>query len=864
MRSTKICSGILAVALCSLALTPAGAGAAAAIPVGARYVPGEVVVSFRDARTGTRTAAQASAIAAAVGGHVVKASSRGGAAVVTAGPGGDVESLVRRLSADPRVRFAEPNYIYSVPISVAGAASGPARPDYLLRKVQGLDKRLFVPKATLRAMRSRTASGTLAATYPTDKGLWDNAGWDWVGASIVWNNKTASKNVCVIDTGVDYLHKDLLYRVTKGWDTVNEDADPMDDNGHGTHVAGIIVAKQNNAEGIAGVSPTAKVVAVKALNAQGYGTSYDIQEAILYCARRTDVSIINMSLGGPFSLLQEDAVATATNDIPATPVSPLIKGKILVAAAGNDASDMPTCSSGADPGVPATSSASRLTAAVRTYPAGFATESSCYNYDPGTQTCVASATCGTGLDEVTGPLHAGNPAVLSVGAGGDDNVDYACQSPYTNFGSWVTITAPGTEIYSTTPWDKPFTLNVYPDANAWTANMRYEFMSGTSMAAPFVAGGAARAWGALPLLSNIEIVDHLKATGTPLATAGCWDISMDEVTDLNVAAALDRGALTAVAVDAVTGLPLVGGTVSAYQPLGVGLAIKATTVLTAAQYTSPFDTQVYTYFPSSVDLINLPAGVQTTLKISRAGYTVAPTAAFVGGDVSYPDGTAQAQAGVFSYAGSAAIPPKSARFSAVSVWDIYDPTRMVPELTTWLPIVASKSGDVALWDGQVSDFAVNYESCAYNEPDTAGELSVFPNAQLLYADKAQVAFGGSAQRVLGEVAIHAVQTHQIATRVGPTNVALPQYTGAYVFRVYNPDPDPANDFDSRQGSFFIWKDGVMKLRVDKENVAAGDGVPCTSPWWTAATIFSGKTGAVTYTPVDECVEAVALPTLNCP
>jgi hypothetical protein len=75
-------------------------------------------------------------------------------------------------------------------------------------------------------------------------------------------------------------------------------------------VAGIIAAKQHNTEGIADVSPTAKVVAVKALNAEAWGTSYDTKQTTDDCA---DVSSINVSFGGPYSEPQKKAIWDATS-----------------------------------------------------------------------------------------------------------------------------------------------------------------------------------------------------------------------------------------------------------------------------------------------------------------------------------------------------------------------------------------------------------------------------------------------------------------------------------------------------------------------------------------------------------------------
>ena len=127
---------------------------------------------------------------------------------------------------------------------------------------------------------------------------------------------------------MDYSHPDLTSNIIKGYDFVNGDADPMDDFGHGTHVAGIIAAKMNNGLGMAGVS-TGKVVAVKVLGSQGWGTNFDVAAGINYCANRTDVKVLSMSLGGSDD---SDAVYTAVGYAVNT------KGKLLVAAAGNASS----------------------------------------------------------------------------------------------------------------------------------------------------------------------------------------------------------------------------------------------------------------------------------------------------------------------------------------------------------------------------------------------------------------------------------------------------------------------------------------------------------------------------------------------
>ena len=109
-------------------------------------------------------------------------------------------------------------------------------------------------------------------------------------------------------------------------------------------MAGIIAAASENSLGIAGVS-TGNVVAVRAMDAQGIGTNFDIAAAIAYCANRTDVGVINLSLGSPApSQAIEDALLYATTPTNRTvPSGAYInyagKGKLVVAAAGNNNSN---------------------------------------------------------------------------------------------------------------------------------------------------------------------------------------------------------------------------------------------------------------------------------------------------------------------------------------------------------------------------------------------------------------------------------------------------------------------------------------------------------------------------------------------
>lgn len=133
--------------------------------------------------------------------------------------------------------------------------------------------------------------------------------------------------VAVLDTGVDYEHPDLKGRVVLGPDLANQDADPMDRFGHGTHVAGIIAASGNNGLGVAGVAWASRILAVQVLGDRGKGNTGNVVAGIKYAVDH-GARVINMSLG--------------TNDPVIDPVlhQALVyardKGVLVVSAAGNN------------------------------------------------------------------------------------------------------------------------------------------------------------------------------------------------------------------------------------------------------------------------------------------------------------------------------------------------------------------------------------------------------------------------------------------------------------------------------------------------------------------------------------------------
>jgi thermitase len=150
-----------------------------------------------------------------------------------------------------------------------------------------------------------------------------------IQADWAWNTTTGSRSilVAVIDTGIDYNHPDLTANYNaSGYDWVNNDADPLDDSGHGTHVAGIIAAVLNNSMGIAGLAQV-QIMAEKALDANGTGYESDLANAI-YHAVVHGAKILSCSWGGEEdSQLIHEAIQYAFG-----------QDVLIVAAAGNTAS----------------------------------------------------------------------------------------------------------------------------------------------------------------------------------------------------------------------------------------------------------------------------------------------------------------------------------------------------------------------------------------------------------------------------------------------------------------------------------------------------------------------------------------------
>lgn len=187
-----------------------------------------------------------------------------------------------------------------------------------------------------RVFRDGIAKATLADSVPL------------IGAPQMWTNYGADGQgirVAVVDTGIDYAHPDLGggfgpgFKVIGGYDFINGDGDPMDDFGHGTHVAGIIAA--NGA--IKGVAPGAKLLAFKVLGADGSGPYSAVIAGIDRAvdpdqdpATDDGAQVLNMSLGGPGD--PDDAVSQAVD-------AAVSAGVVCVVAAGNTGSSYSTLGS---------------------------------------------------------------------------------------------------------------------------------------------------------------------------------------------------------------------------------------------------------------------------------------------------------------------------------------------------------------------------------------------------------------------------------------------------------------------------------------------------------------------------------------
>lgn len=248
----------------------------------------------------------------------------------------EIFELIEALKEDNNVMYAEPNYIYS--LVGHEALSG------------------VLTAGDLKSMSGSKPQNKSSKNVITPNDPFYSQQW-WIqaiNADQAWTLSTGDTNqvIAILDTGVDWQHPDLQNKIwrnndevlngqdsdgngfvddIRGWDFINNDNNPMDDNSHGTHVAGIAAAEANNGIGIAGVSWGAKIMPVKVLQSSGYGTAAKIIQGIAYAANN-GATVINMSFGSyARSIAMENALANAYASC------------VLVAAAGNDDINIGPC-----------------------------------------------------------------------------------------------------------------------------------------------------------------------------------------------------------------------------------------------------------------------------------------------------------------------------------------------------------------------------------------------------------------------------------------------------------------------------------------------------------------------------------------
>ncbi|PYT34060.1 MAG: hypothetical protein DMG58_05760 [Acidobacteria bacterium] len=280
-----------------------------------KYRSDELLVRFRSGAT----SATAEALHQAIGGqHVRSWSSIEGLQLVRLATGTHLKDALRAYRQNRNVLYAEPNYIYH-------ALTTPNDPKF--PQLWGLQN-----------------TGQNLGTVGAD-----------IHATQAWGLTTGSSNVVValIDTGIDYNHQDLLANVwsnpspysatvdgvnincsagTHGFNAVAATCDPLDDNGHGTHVSGTIGAVGNNGIGVVGVNWSVQILACKFLDASGGGSVSDAITCLDFVKAMKDrganiVATNNSWGGGGFSQALSDAIQAQQTD-----------GILFIAAAGNDSS----------------------------------------------------------------------------------------------------------------------------------------------------------------------------------------------------------------------------------------------------------------------------------------------------------------------------------------------------------------------------------------------------------------------------------------------------------------------------------------------------------------------------------------------
>jgi subtilisin family serine protease len=367
-----------------------------------------------------------------------------------------LEDVLAAYNSDPRVEYAELDYI----VSIHDAPNDPLYPVQWPLENTGQ----IYPES---------------GNYNTPPGTPDSD----IDGPEAWDIHTGSSEVivAVVDSGVDYEHRDLQGNIwvnqvesdgaagvdddengyiddIYGYDFENNDNDPTDDCGHGTHCAGIIAAKGNNGLDIAGVCWSARIMGVKCLDAGGWGSTSNAVTAIYYAVENGADVISNSWGSSDYPQALEDAVNYAHS-----------QGVIMVAAAGNDNSSLPA------------------------YPAYY-------------------------------------EHMIAVAATNSNDQ----KAPFSNYGEWVDIAAPGVDVLS-------LRAGGTSDGSVYDDNTT--IMSGTSMACPHVAGACALLLSANPTLSSDDLYNILIHSVDPIAPGICLSNGRLNLSKILMAAVPSQGRL---------------------------------------------------------------------------------------------------------------------------------------------------------------------------------------------------------------------------------------------------------------------------------------------------------------------------------
>jgi subtilisin len=370
---------MLAVAALAVGTAAFAAPVSAAPPaVEPGTVPGAYIVTLIDAASPENVSAEHGRQHGAQVGHVYRHALNGYAARMS-------EEAARRVSRDARVKSVEPDRVVTTAAKPGQTTTAPPQ--------------------TLPTGITRTGADTSSTLSGNGSGAVD-------------------VDVAVIDTGIDLKHPDL--NVVGGKNCVSGTRSYADGHGHGTHVAGTIAAK-DDAAGVVGVAPGARLWAVRVLDDTGSGTRSAVMCGIDWVtANASTIEVANMSLGGSGTKPSSGSGCSTDDAYHDAICRSVAKGVTYVAAAGNSATD-----------------------AANTVPAAYdevITVSALADFD-GLTGGLATATCRTDADDTF--------------------------ASFSNYGTDVDLIAPGVCINST-----------------WLGG-GYKAISGTSMAAPHVAGAAA-------------------------------------------------------------------------------------------------------------------------------------------------------------------------------------------------------------------------------------------------------------------------------------------------------------------------------------------------------------------------------------